>query len=153
MHFFVDKATWVHQAHDTEQLNLFYMMIGLRSYTPWETRHHVLDVHDVKSCHRLTFFTNLTFLFERCGWYTSHLQMIAQCAFSMCNAHVITKTKMSSSPTLILDFRTNSWLISDYDWLLMVAFFLKNVSHILMWDKARDKNCQPQCKIMQLQLP
>ena len=26
---FGEKAAWVHQAHDTEQLNLFYMMIGL----------------------------------------------------------------------------------------------------------------------------
>ena len=24
-----EKAAWVHEAHDTEQLNLFYMMIGL----------------------------------------------------------------------------------------------------------------------------
>ena len=26
---FGEKASWVHQAHDTEQLNLFNMMIGL----------------------------------------------------------------------------------------------------------------------------
>ena len=26
---FREKAAWVHQAHDTEQPNLFYMMIGL----------------------------------------------------------------------------------------------------------------------------
>ena len=29
MRLFREKAAWVHQAHDTEQLNLFYMMIGL----------------------------------------------------------------------------------------------------------------------------
>ena len=29
MKLFGEKATWVHQAHDTEQLNLFNMMIGL----------------------------------------------------------------------------------------------------------------------------
>ena len=29
MRLFGEKAAWVHQAHDTEQLNLFYMMIGL----------------------------------------------------------------------------------------------------------------------------
>ena len=29
MILFGEKAAWVHQAHDTEQLNLFYMMIGL----------------------------------------------------------------------------------------------------------------------------
>ena len=29
MRLFGGKAAWVHQAHDTEQLNLFYMMIGL----------------------------------------------------------------------------------------------------------------------------
>ena len=26
---FGEKAAWIHQAYDTEQLNLFYMMIGL----------------------------------------------------------------------------------------------------------------------------
>ena len=26
---FGEKAAWVYQGHDTEQLNLFYMMIGL----------------------------------------------------------------------------------------------------------------------------
>ena len=41
MRLFGEKAAWVHQAHDTELLNLFYMMIGLT--------HHVLDVHNVKS--------------------------------------------------------------------------------------------------------
>ena len=29
MRLFGEKAAWVHQVHDTEQLNLFYMMIGL----------------------------------------------------------------------------------------------------------------------------
>ena len=29
MIFFWEKAAWVYQAHDTVQLNLFYMMIGL----------------------------------------------------------------------------------------------------------------------------
>ena len=29
MRLFGEKAAWVNQAHDTEQLNLFYMMIGL----------------------------------------------------------------------------------------------------------------------------
>ena len=28
MRLFREKAAWVHQARDTEQLNLFYMMIG-----------------------------------------------------------------------------------------------------------------------------
>ena len=28
MILFGEKAAWVHQAHDTEHLNLFYMMIG-----------------------------------------------------------------------------------------------------------------------------
>ena len=30
MRLFGEKAAWVHQAHDTEQLNLFNMIIGLR---------------------------------------------------------------------------------------------------------------------------
>ena len=29
MRLFGEKAAWVHQAHDTEQLNLLYMMIGI----------------------------------------------------------------------------------------------------------------------------
>ena len=29
MRLFGEKAAWVYQAHDTVQLNLFYMMIGL----------------------------------------------------------------------------------------------------------------------------
>ena len=29
MRLFGEKAAWVHQAHDTEQFNLFYMMVGL----------------------------------------------------------------------------------------------------------------------------
>ena len=29
---FGEKAAWVHQAHDTEQLNLFYMMVGLTQH-------------------------------------------------------------------------------------------------------------------------
>ena len=29
MRLFGERATWFHQAHDTEQLNLFCMMIGL----------------------------------------------------------------------------------------------------------------------------
>ena len=29
MILFGEKAAWVHQAHDTEQLNLFHIMIGL----------------------------------------------------------------------------------------------------------------------------
>ena len=29
---FGEKAAWVHQAHDTEQLNLFYVIIGLTHY-------------------------------------------------------------------------------------------------------------------------
>ena len=29
MRLFGEKAAWVHQVHDTEQLNLFNMMIGL----------------------------------------------------------------------------------------------------------------------------
>ena len=29
MRSFGEKDAWVHQAHDTEQLNLYYMMIGL----------------------------------------------------------------------------------------------------------------------------
>ena len=29
MRLFGEKAAWVHQAHDIEQLNLFYMMIVL----------------------------------------------------------------------------------------------------------------------------
>ena len=28
MRLFGEKAAWIHQAHDTEQLNQFYMMIG-----------------------------------------------------------------------------------------------------------------------------
>ena len=28
MIFLGEKASWVRQAHDTEQLNLFYMMVG-----------------------------------------------------------------------------------------------------------------------------
>ena len=28
MTLFVEKAAWVHQAHGTKQLNLFYMMIS-----------------------------------------------------------------------------------------------------------------------------
>ena len=32
MRLFEEKATWVNQAHDTEQLNLFYVMIGLTHY-------------------------------------------------------------------------------------------------------------------------
>ena len=31
MTLFGENAAWVHQAHDTEQLNLFYMMIGIYS--------------------------------------------------------------------------------------------------------------------------
>ena len=29
MILFWEKAAWVHKAHDTEQLNLFYMKIGV----------------------------------------------------------------------------------------------------------------------------
>ena len=29
MRLFGEKAAWVHQVHDTEQLNQFYMMIGI----------------------------------------------------------------------------------------------------------------------------
>ena len=47
MRLFAGKGAWFHQAHDTEQLNLFYMMIGLLHIM--RNRHHVLDVHDVKS--------------------------------------------------------------------------------------------------------
>ena len=32
MRLFWEKAAWAHQAHDTEELNLFYMMIGLICY-------------------------------------------------------------------------------------------------------------------------
>ena len=32
MRLFGEKAAWVHQAHDTEQLNLYYVMIGLSHY-------------------------------------------------------------------------------------------------------------------------
>ena len=32
MRLFGEKAAWFHQAHDTEELNLFYMMIGLTSH-------------------------------------------------------------------------------------------------------------------------
>ena len=32
MRLFREKAAWVHQAHDTEQLNLFYMMIGFKHH-------------------------------------------------------------------------------------------------------------------------
>ncbi len=32
MRLFGEKAAWVHQAHDTEHLNLFYMMIQYHSF-------------------------------------------------------------------------------------------------------------------------
>ena len=32
MRLFGEKAAWVHQAHDTEQLNLFQVIIGLTHY-------------------------------------------------------------------------------------------------------------------------
>ena len=32
MRLFGENAAWVHQAHDTEQPNLFYMMIGLTNH-------------------------------------------------------------------------------------------------------------------------
>ena len=32
MKLFGEKAAWVHQAHDTEQLNQFYKIIGLTQY-------------------------------------------------------------------------------------------------------------------------
>ena len=32
MRLFGEKAAWVHQSHDTEQFNLFYLIIGLTHY-------------------------------------------------------------------------------------------------------------------------
>ena len=55
MRLFGEKAAWFHQIHDTEQLNLFYIKIGL---THHEEQTHVLDVHYVKSLQQFLYSNN-----------------------------------------------------------------------------------------------
>ena len=49
---FGEKAAWVHEAHDTKQFNLVYVIIGLTHY---EKQTHVFDAKSLQQFHPYIF--------------------------------------------------------------------------------------------------